>query len=130
MQMLKNIQKNVMTAATGVAGGAASRVVANKVLPMVPFVKDYPKYFDGVNFLLGCAMMDMKGTLGEAAYGYAVVAGTDAVADFVPMLKPSAISDNLDALADELADELEQRLADDVANAQSAMNGSGEDFDY
>lgn len=125
MKFLANIQKNAMRIGMGTAGGVASRLVAGKVLPMIPVVKDHPKFHNGINVLLGAVAMDMtKGN--DLGFGYAVVAGTDTVADFVPMFKPSGVAglnEDINGLGEELADELEKRMFDDVGNANDAMNG-------
>lgn len=123
MKFLKNIVPNGMHAGMGVGGGAAARALVNKGLPMVPMVKDHPKLFNGIAFLAGVALMDFK-KIHYVGVGMASVAGTDALAQFVPMLRAhdAAVSDDLAALADELADTLEDDLSDDVSNGYNALS--------
>lgn len=122
MKFLNNLTKNATKAAMGVAGGAVGRVITNKVMPMIPVVKDYEKFHEAGTFLLALAAMDMKG-MQDAGFGMASVAGTDFVAQYVTAIQPKGGSIQDDAsLAEDLADELESRLADDVANANASMN--------
>lgn len=118
---ITNITKNLMPVAKGIAGGAGSRVVTSKVAPMIPFIKDHPKLHPLPAILVGTAMMSNK-SMSDIGFGMAVVAGTDMAGNFVPMIKSENIGDAVDGLADELADLLEQRLNDDVSNAQHALN--------
>lgn len=123
MKFLKNLMQSGTKVAMGVGGGLGSRAVANKVMPMIPVVKDHQKFHNGINFLLGTALYDM--TKGSApAFGYAVVAGTDAVSDFVPFFKPAnAIAENIEGMGEELAEALEEKINKDVSSEAGAMNG-------
>ena len=123
MKFLNNLTKNAGKAAMGAAGGAAGRFVTNNIMPKMPFVKDYEKFHEAGTFLLGLAIMDMKGFT-DAGFGMAAVAGTDFMAQYISAIQAknaSPVNDDT-SLAEELADELEERLADDVANAQASMN--------
>lgn len=125
---LKNIGKNVVRGGKAVAGGAAARVVTNKVVPMIPLVKDYPKLAGVPAFLLGVALMDNK-SMEDIGVGMAAVAGTDTLGKFVPMVSASGISDDvLDVLSDAVADELENSIEDDVSNEQAAMSDDTDDM--
>lgn len=130
MKFLKNILANVTHGAIATAGGCASRVIENKLSPMVPFLKDYPKFHGALPYLVGAGIADMK-AMHYAGIGMMAVAGTDAAGKFVPMLSTTGtsvdISDDVaDELADKLAATLEANLADDIAdtvyNERGAMN--------
>lgn len=122
MKFLKNLLDNATDAGIGAIGGAGGRLVTNKVMPMVPLLKDYPKFHSVGTFLIGCAMMGNK-QMHSVGFGMASTAGADFIGKMVPAVSPiNAPGDELDMLADELAEELEARLADDVANANAAIN--------
>lgn len=127
MKGFKNIAKNAMDAGIATAGGAGGRVITNKVMPMIPFVKDYPKLHGIGTFFLGAALMDY-GKMHYAGVGMAAVAGTDTLGKFVPMVSANGIGDDiLETLADELADELEDGIEDDVSSESENMNGDDDE---
>jgi len=127
MKFLKKLGKNETTGAKATGGGAVGCVVTNKVMPVIPFVKEYPKFHGVGTFLLGTALMDMKG-MHDVGVGMCAVAGTDTLGKFVPMVSASGIGDDiLETLADELADELEDGIEDDVSNEEAAMNGDDDE---
>ena len=118
----KKLQGNIYDAGMATAGGAAGRVITNKVIPMIPFIKDHKKFHPLATFLIGAALAD-NSKLHYAGIGMAAVAGVDQAAEFVPMLKPAGGSiTGIDDLGKQLADELEARLNADVNDPGAAMN--------
>ena len=123
MKFLANIQKDGMDVAAGIAGGAIGRVLTNKVGDKLPLLKDKPKLRPAAAFVAGLlAMGASKGMPRELGRGMAIVAGTDLLGNYVPMINAKDISEDLNGMADELADELEQRLSDDITNSRQAVN--------
>ena len=121
MKFLSNIGKNAVKIGYGIAGGAAGRIATKNLATKIPYIKDKPKLQPALALLAGAALMDGKGDLMHyGGHGMATVAGVDALGNFVPALAyTEAVSDDM---ADEVADILEERLSDDVGDAESAMN--------
>ena len=112
-----------MDAALATSGGVASRIITDKVCPLIPGLKEHKKFFPIVSFLTGAYLMDSS-KLHYVGVGMAAVAGTDLASEFIPMLKYNggAITGIEDDMAKQMADELEKRLAEDVNSAAAAMN--------
>lgn len=123
MKFLSNIGKDGMDIGAGIAGGAAGRILTNKVGAKIPVIGSNEKLRPVGSLLAGLLLMgNSKGMMREVGRGMAIVAGTDALGNYVPMIKEGAISDDLTAMGDELADTLEKRLADDVNSGKAALN--------
>jgi len=112
-----------MTGLYATGGGVATRVVVNN-MDKVPYVGGMKYLHNPIAFLIGAAVADSK-SMHYVGVGAMAVAGTDAVAGYVPMVKSiGSVEDEetLNALAEEIADELEQGVFDDVSNPEAAMN--------
>lgn len=123
MKFLQNIGKDAGDIGAGIAGGAVGRVITNKMGDKIPVIGSNPKLKPVGSFLLGLLVMgSSKGMVREVGRGMAIVAGTDALGNYVSMASAQGVNEDINGLADELADELEQRLNDDVNNANAAVN--------
>ena len=123
MKFLKNVTGNLITGAYATAGGCVARIAVNNMAAL-PGVGGMKMIHNPIAFLIGAALADTK-ALHYVGVGAMAVAGTDAVASYVPMVKSiGGVEDEntLNALAEELAEELEEGVFDDVSNSESAMN--------
>ena len=73
MKFLQNIIKNGTRGAIATAGGCGARVIEKKIAPMIPFIKDYPKFHSMLPFLVVAGLADMKG-MNDAGIGMMAVA--------------------------------------------------------
>ena len=123
MNFLKNIGTEIKNGALATGGGALARLMVNN-MDKVPVVGNMKMVHKPIAFLIGAAIAGSK----KAHYvgiGAMAVAGTDALSDYIPMVKSiGSIEDEntLNALAEELAEELEEGVYEDVSNSQAAMN--------
>lgn len=123
MKFLSNVGANVKVGLIATGGGAVARVAINNA-DKIPVIGTMPRVVHkAAVFLIGAALAGNK-SMHYAGVGAMAVAGTDAVADYVPMIKSINGIDGSDyeEIADELAEQLEEGVYDDVANSEAAMN--------
>jgi hypothetical protein len=121
---MKNLKKNAMAVALGTAGAIGSKVVKNKIVPMIPGIGSN-EYAKGVApIALGLFLMNNKNQmLQDLGLGMAISAAGDLVAAKVPGIGDitgedmnGVVNDVILGLDDQVNDILSDDVSDDMSD--------------